>query len=371
MYLWVKATLLMSARIGFDRFIALNEYDVPGLFVRMSKEQLPVDGERYGVISRLIARPGVEVADLAAAAVEKLCRTCSKAPAELGAVVLSSRIREVQESAAAVVNRLAAKCEAHGLERACSGFPAATRLATELCARLRRSVALVTAEIISRSINWEPTTGDLSDQRRARGQAAKLFGDGAAAVLLAPCGQSSRHQILDAWIGEVRDDDQLIQKTEVIDSIDPWGQVRPGATTCMSMPGRRGLLLVRRAPQIMAASLRTSVERARVAGLIGDHQRVTHVVPHQPNSLILAGLQKQLFTEREPAKVWNCIQDSGNTVSASIPLAMAEVQGRLPAGVLVAMPSVGAGGPGYRPNVLSTGCVLIRVGDRDLCLGQT
>jgi hypothetical protein len=36
---------------------------------------------------------------------------------------------------------------------------------------------------------------------------------------------------------------------------------------------------------------------------------------------------------------------------------VADVQNRLPAGTLVAMPSVGDGGPGYRPDVLSTGCV--------------
>jgi 3-oxoacyl-[acyl-carrier-protein] synthase III len=298
------------------------------------------------------------------AAVEKLCRTCCIGPPGLGAIVLSSRIYEVQKSAKAIVGRLGLKCEAHGLERACSGFPAATELAAGVCARLQLPVVLVTAEIISGSINWEPGTGDLVDHRRARGQAAKLFGDGAAAVLLLPCDESGPHRILDAWAGEVRDEDQLIQKIEVIDSIDPWGQIRPGATTCMSMPGRRGLLLVRRAPQIMAESVRTSVERARAAGLISDHEQVTHVVPHQPNSLILAGLKKQLSGDREPPRVWNRIEHAGNTVSASIPLAMAEVQDQLPPGALVAMPSVGAGGPGYRPDVLSTGCVLIRMGDR-------
>ena len=353
----------MTTDVGFRRFVALDEHDAPDLCVRMSKEQLPLDGERYGVVSRLIARPGVEVADLAVAAIEKLCRACSIVPGEFGAVVLSSRIFEVQGSAEAIVDRLAAKCEAHGLERACSGFPAATELAAGLCARLQLPVVLVAAEVISGSINWEPAAGDLADHRRARGQAAKLFGDGAAAVLVEPCGGRGRHRILDAWAGEVRDEDQLIQKLEVIDSLDPWGRVRPGATNCINMPGRRGLLLVRRAPQIMAAAVRASVDRARTAGLIGDREQVAHVVPHQPNSLILEGLQKLFSEDGDPAKVWNCIRHAGNTVSASIPLAMAEVQDQLPAGVLVAMPSVGAGGPGYRPDVLSTGCVLIRTSD--------
>jgi 3-oxoacyl-[acyl-carrier-protein] synthase III len=79
--------------------------------------------------------------------------------------------------------------------------------------------------------------------------------------------------------------------------------------------------------------------------------------------LITAKLAEQLAAETpgDPVQVWDCIADCGNTVSASIPLAMARVQDALPDGLLVAMPSVGAGGPGYRPDVLSTGCVLIRV----------
>jgi len=349
--------------VGFRRFVALDEHDAPELLVRMSKEQLPVDGERYGIVSRLIARPGVQVMDLAVAAIEKLCRSCRIDSRELGAIVLSSRIYEVEQTASAIVRRLGLTCEAHGLERACSGFPAATELAAALCSRLQQPVSLVASEVISGSINWEPTRGDLGDHRRARGQAAKLFGDGAAAVLVEPCGNGAMHRILHAWAGDVRDDDQLIQKTEVIDALDPWGRVWPGITTCISMPGRRGLLLVRRAPQIMAESVRKSIEHARAAGLLGDDLRVTHVVPHQANALILAGLQAQFSNDPKSPLVWNCIAHTGNTVSASIPLAMATVQDQLPAGSLVAMPSVGAGGPGYRPDVLSTGCVLVRMSE--------
>jgi len=353
----------MLSRVGFRRFVGLDEHDAPELLARMTKEDLPVDGERYGIASRLIVRSGVAVVDLAVAAIEKLCSACSVSPQELGAVVLSSRICEVQESAATVVDRLAANCEAYGLEQACSGFPAGTHLSAELCTRMQRPVVLVTAEIISGSINWEPVAGDVHDHSRARGQAAKLFGDGAAAVLLDRCEAGGAHRILDAWAGEVPDEDQLIQKMDVVDSTDPWGKIRPGATTCISMPGRRGLLLVRRAPEIMATAIETSVERARSAGLIGDHEQVTHVVPHQANALILTGLDKLLSDNRDPPKVWNCLEYTGNTVSASIPLAMAEVQDRLPAGALVAMPAVGAGGPGYRPDVLSIGCVLARKND--------
>ncbi len=161
------------------------------------------------------------------------------------------------------------------------------------------------------------------------------------------------------------DDKQLIQKAEISDSVDPWGNTRPGSTGCMSMPGRRGFYLVKRAPEIMADAIDKSLQRASAA--LESGEPIGHVVPHQANGLIISRLQTKLAAgSDQPPTVWDCIKDSGNTVSASIPLAMVEVQDRLPPGVLVAMPSVGAGGPGYRPDVLSTGCVLVRTGD----LGQ-
>ena len=111
----------------------------------------------------------------------------------------------------------------------------------------------------------------------------------------------------------------------------------------------------------MADAIQRSLSNTRLELQIGES--VYHVVPHQPNGMILERLQASLASAGDkPPTVWNCIKDSGNTVSASIPLAMSEVQDRLPKGVLVAMPSVGAGGPGYRPDVLSTGCVLVRTG---------
>ena len=387
----------MTERIAFGRFVALHERDAPSLLQRMSSRDLPVEGDRYGIVTRLIARPRAEVADLAAAVLRKLFQTTAFSPSELGGIVLSSRIADPKTAAQQVAQELGLACHADGIERACSGFPAATRLALQHCRKRGQPVAVIAAEIISRNINWEPASGDLADQQRARGQAAKLFADGAAAVVVGPAGTDCPHQILDAWQGEVPDDRQLIQKIGVEHAVDPWGSARPGSTHCISMPGRRGFWLVKRAPQIMADAVSQSVENAKRAGHLTD-ESVSHIVPHQPNGLILSRFQEQLreaekdtpehdaadepqrpsrsqVRARKPrpqlplgctalTKVWNGIENAGNTVSASIPLAMADVQDRLPPQAIVAMPSVGAGGPGYRPDVLSTGCVLLRIGPK-------
>ena len=113
----------MQRNPGFRRFIVMDESDAPALVERMTKRELPVDGERYGVVSRLIARRDATVVDLAAAAVQKLCDQLGVAPTSLAGMVLSSRIYDVEHAAAAVGDRLNLAGETDGIERACSGFP--------------------------------------------------------------------------------------------------------------------------------------------------------------------------------------------------------------------------------------------------------
>lgn len=352
----------MSNNPCFGRFVSLTEKDAPKLLARVTKNELGIDGERYGIMSRLIARPDATVPDLAVALVDKLCTTHSIVPAGLGGIILSSRSFDIEDYLTESMRRLELTCEAAAIERACSGFPAATELAVEMSNRLAAPVAVLTPEIISRNINWEPADDTPDDHHRARAQASKLFADGAAAVLVEPPGRAGGHEILDAWHGEVPDEHELIQKTEVPGALDPWGRVMPGTTTCISMPGRRGWQLMKTAPELMVEAVQASLTNSLRRGEIGDEQ-LTGIVHHQANGMMVPRIER-LLAETDwgrTARVWDCIGTHGNTVSATIPLAMADIQDQLTPGTLVAMPSVGAGGPGYRPDVLSTGCVLIRV----------
>jgi 3-oxoacyl-[acyl-carrier-protein] synthase III len=76
---------------AFGRFVALTEVDAASLLERMSNHDLRADGERYGIVQRLIARPGVLVVDLAVAVLRKLFETTSISADGLGAIVLASR----------------------------------------------------------------------------------------------------------------------------------------------------------------------------------------------------------------------------------------------------------------------------------------
>ena len=89
--------------VAFGRFVALDERDAPALLMRMSHRDLPVDGRRYGVLTRLIARHGVHVPDLAVAVLKKLFDATGFCPTDLGAIVLSSRITDPTQAAQQVV----------------------------------------------------------------------------------------------------------------------------------------------------------------------------------------------------------------------------------------------------------------------------
>ena len=94
---------------GFSKFVALDEADAPHLLQRMTNEQLRVDGERYGVENRLIARPGVQITDLVRVVLEKLFDVCTISAKDVCGLVLSSRIVRVQEAAEAVAKEHAGR----------------------------------------------------------------------------------------------------------------------------------------------------------------------------------------------------------------------------------------------------------------------
>ena len=118
-----------------------------------------------------------------------------------------------------------------------------------------RPIAIIAAEKTSPDVNWETATQQISGHQRAKGQAVSLFADGASGVLILPREKDASLVILDAWQGEGEDKDQLAQKILVERSIDLWGNPRRAAMESLTMPGRRGFLLAKRAPQLMAHAM--------------------------------------------------------------------------------------------------------------------
>jgi 3-oxoacyl-[acyl-carrier-protein] synthase-3 len=229
-------------------------------------------------------------------------------PLDIDALVLSTTTpdRTVPATSATVQNALGLKCGAFDVNAACSGFVYATVVAHGLIAMGARKVLLIGTDTLSRITDW--------DDRNT----AVLFADGSgAAVLEATDGPG---QLLGWDIDSDGSAEELL-------FCEIGGTIR--------MDGKE---VFRRAVRIMVDSARKSME---IAGIQADDLAL--VVPHQANIRIISAACDRLGVPMDRAAV--CIHETGNTSSASIPLALIDAadQGRLAPGDLVLLVGFGAG----------------------------
>ncbi|MFM7745708.1 MAG: beta-ketoacyl-ACP synthase III [Actinomycetota bacterium] len=229
-------------------------------------------------------------------------------PLDIDALVLSTTTpdRTVPATSATVQHGLGLKCGAFDVNAACSGFVYATVVAHGLIAMGSRKVLLIGTDTLSRVTDW----GDRNT--------AILFADGSGAAVL-----------------EATDDPGQLLGWD----IDSDGSVEEllfceiGGT--INMDGKE---VFRRAVRIMVDSAKKSMA---IAGVTADD--IALVVPHQANIRIISAACDRLGVPMDRAAV--CIHETGNTSSASIPLALFDAadQGRLSPGDLVLLVGFGAG----------------------------
>jgi 3-oxoacyl-[acyl-carrier-protein] synthase-3 len=192
------------------------------------------------------------------------------------------------------------------LNAACAGFTYGLITAAGLLAAGSRKVLLIGAETMTRTLNWEDRTN------------AFLFGDGAGALVLeAVSGPGS----LLGWDAGV--DGTLVELL----------YVDHGAGMIM-----RGQEVFRRAVRATADSVHAALKNAGVGA--GD---IALFVPHQANQRIMEAIADRVGIPND--RIASVIDSTGNTSSASIPLALVAAieQGRLSPGDLVLFAGFGAG----------------------------
>ena len=211
----------------------------------------------------------------------------------------------------AVANRvqqeLGAVCGAFDLNAACSGFTYAVTLAQSQIAAGMERVLVVGVDTLSRFTDWEDRT------------TAILFGDGAGAVVMTAA-QSEDRGVLSTFMGsEGRFADLLV--------CDFGDYIR--------MDGKE---VFRQAVRVMVAASRRVLEDA---GL--DASDVSVVIPHQANLRIIESAMKRLGIAQDRAAT--VLEVTGNTSSASIPLAMnaAREKGAISDDDIVLLVGFGAG----------------------------
>jgi 3-oxoacyl-[acyl-carrier-protein] synthase III len=212
----------------------------------------------------------------------------------------------VPATASSVQHELGVQCGAFDVNAACSGFVYALVAAHGFIAAGANKVLVIGAETLSRITDWED-----------RGTAI-LFADGAGAVVLEAT--DGPGQLLGWDLGSDGGARSLLYA-------DVGGYLK--------MDGRE---VFRRAVRVMVDSGQKSLEQAGVT--IDD---IALVVPHQANIRIIEAAATRLGVPME--KVAVVLQRTGNTSSASIPLALVDAveQGRVHDGDLLLLVGFGAG----------------------------
>lgn len=228
--------------------------------------------------------------------------------ADIGILILCTTTPDqlIPASSAAVSAALGTRGGAMDINAACAGFTYGLVTATGLVGAGVDRVLLIGAETLTRATNWSDRTN------------AFLFGDGAGAVVVeAAPGDGS----LLGW--------DLGVDGRQVDIL--YADLGEG----MVMKGQE---VFRRAVRATVESAGLSLERAKVS--VDD---IALFVPHQANIRIMHAVADRLGLPRE--RIASVIDHTGNTSSASIPLALVDAakHGRLSDGDLVLLAGFGAG----------------------------
>lgn len=238
--------------------------------------------ERTGIERRHI---GGSTASLSIASGRKAIEMAGVDPSSIDALVLSTTTpdRTVPATSAAVQHGLGLRCGAFDVNAACSGFVYALITGHGLVAMGMRRILVIGTDTLSRITDW-------TDRNTAI-----LFADGSgAAVIEATTGPG---QLL-GW------------DFDADGSLEDLLYAEIGGT--LHMEGKE---VFRRAVRIMVDSAEKSI---KAAGLTTNEIQL--VVPHQANIRIIEAACKRLDIQMDKAAI--VLHETGNTSSASIPLAL-------------------------------------------------
>jgi 3-oxoacyl-[acyl-carrier-protein] synthase III len=269
---------------------------------------------RVGIASRRIAGPDESVADMAVAAAGKALAASGLASDDIDLVIVATCTAEapIPNIAAGVAHRLGIVAPgAYDLNAACAGFCYALASASDAVrAGSARHVLVIGAEKLSQWVDWTDRSTCI------------IFADGAGAAVVAPVAEPDEQ----AGIGPV-----------------VWGSAGSLADKIAiadrnSFIVQEGQAVFRWATSELYPIALAACERAGVAP-----QELAAFIPHQANLRIVESIARKLRAPQ--AVVADDIVHSGNTSSASIPLALSRMleRGEIGSGKLALLLGFGAG----------------------------
>jgi len=262
--------------------------------------------DRSGIRERHV---GGTTAGLATEAGQAALEHAGVQPGDIDLVILATTTpdQQVPATAPTVQDALGLDCGAFDLNAACSGFMYGLVTAHQFIDNGGLDKVLVIgSETLSRIVDWDDRT------------TAVLFADGAGAVVL-----------------EAADDEPALLGWDLGSDGSLRGILDADIGGYLRMEGKEGF---RRAVRVMIDSATRSMQRA---GVTADD--IALVVPHQANIRIIESANAKLGLPMDRTAL--VLDRTGNTSSASVPLALADAasNGRLKAGDLVLLVGFGAG----------------------------
>jgi 3-oxoacyl-[acyl-carrier-protein] synthase-3 len=274
---------------------------------------------KTGIVSRRLAAPTECASDLGAAAARALFETGACAPEGVDFLLYCTQSPDylLPTTACLLQDRLGlgTGCGAVDINQGCSGFVYGLAMARALVENgTARNVLLITAETYSKYINPR--------DRSAR----TIFGDGAAATLIGPAGPgpdpigpfvfgtdgSGAPNLIVPSGGSRR---PRTPETAV-EREDVSGNLRSDDNLYMN-GGEIFAFTLEAVPAAVRRLLRESGSRA---------EDVDYFIFHQANIYMLERLRAKL--EIPPEKFAVSMEDTGNTVSSTIPIALARARAR-------------------------------------------
>ncbi len=272
---------------------------------------------RVGIESRRIADEDTLLVEMAAEAGIRALKDAGVEPADIDAVIVATCTMPdaIPNAAAQVAHRIGIPAPAaFDVNTACSGFSYGVAVAADLVrAGTTRNVLVIGAEKLSDWLDWDDRSTCI------------IFADGAGAAVVGVAPDAGSVGVGPVAWGSAGDQYETIRINPDTRALHQEGQaVFRWATT-----------------QVAPVALRA----IELAGLTPADIDV--LVPHQANLRIVEAVAKRLRAKgaRADMRVADDIVHSGNTSSASIPLALDHMrtQGRLRSGETVVLVGFGAG----------------------------
>ncbi|MGZ3775419.1 MAG: beta-ketoacyl-ACP synthase III [Pseudobdellovibrionaceae bacterium] len=292
--------------------------------------------ERTGIERRHIASPEESTSDLCVVAAKRALEDAKLSIDDIDMIVVGTVTGDhpMPSTSCFVQSKLGAKnIMAFDISAACTGFIYGISIADQFIrSGMYKNILVLGAEVLSRYMNYKDR------------ETCILFGDGAGAFVISRADENEKNLIESAHLhadGNLADllilpggGSKLPQSHEVVDKGFNW----------IAMKGRE---IFKNAVRTMA----TGCQEALTANNITAEQ-IDWVIPHQANKRIIEAVADQFKFPMERVIVY--LQETGNTSSASIPLAFdwALKNGKIKRGQTILLTAFGAG--------LTSGSVLLR-----------